>query len=685
MSQLRPTSIRLRAWHRPAHWRTWFAWLVFAAVAAASLVLWQVMRYQLQQVAQSRFNVRVAFVTGALRHGFDDYRHALQAAAQYAGETPITPARWQAYSDRLDLQDALPGLQAWFYVSADERQPADITAIVPADHRARLAASSLLKDAAATMARRRADDDSVSMFLDHVGTGRLALVVPVYRQASRQPPVLAGYLGATVRMDAMLDAVAPDLLRDVTLVVRHTTQRPPVTLFDNRDKGQDNESAGPVALRKTVTVDDGGQTLTLTYEATGNFGPVREISRVNVVLVAGAAASLALLWCLLALARSYTDATLEAQRMANDLRNNESRMYGIIQSAMEAVITVDEHQNIVIFNPMAEQIFRCPATEAIGTPLDRFIPTRFRETHRQHIEKFGKTGVSARQMGKDRLLRALRTDGEEFPIEASISQTHDGRGMLYTVLLRDVTERQQVEQALQASRNELLALSARLQSVREEEKTHIARELHDDLGQRLTALKMDVSVAEAMLADTPGDARARLAAMHGLIDETVGAVRRIAADLRPVMLDDLGLAPAVEWLANEFARRYGVHATVEFSEELIELPAQSATALYRIVQEALTNVARHAKATEVTITLVRNDQTLHVKVADNGQGNQQDPTGRPKSFGLIGIRERVRLLGGTLRIFTAPGRGFRLEIQIPYPPTTTLEIAPAAASHGGNT
>ncbi|KAB0674181.1 PAS domain S-box protein, partial [Burkholderia territorii] len=348
----------------------------------------------------------------------------------------------------------------------------------------------------------------------------------------------------------------------------------------------------------------------------------------------------------------------------------EARMMGIIRSSMEAIITVDESQTIVIFNPAAEQVFGVSAMEAIGAPLSRFIPERFRAAHARHVEQFGVTGVSERQMGRQRVLFGLRGDGTEFPIEASISQIRDGTGKLYTVMLRDVTERVRAENALKQSREELRELSANLQNVREEEKTRIARELHDDLGQQLTALKMDLSAVELGLAGIVAPntgVREQLGGMHRLIDSIVASVRRIAADLRPVMLDDLGLVPAIEWLANDFTRRYRITVDRELPPVDTAFTSAGATTLFRIVQEALTNVARHSDATNVTLALKVEGGYCMLRIADNGHGapvhagNVQD---RP-SFGLIGIRERAHMLDGTVTIDNRPGAGFTITVALP--------------------
>lgn len=345
---------------------------------------------------------------------------------------------------------------------------------------------------------------------------------------------------------------------------------------------------------------------------------------------------------------------------------HEKRIMSIIRSAMEVIITVDESQHIVIFNPMAEQVFGCSAAEAIGSSLTRFIPERFRAHHEHHVRQFGITGVSDRKMGQQRVLYGLRANGEEFPIEASISQVQAEEGKLYTVMLRDVTERVKAENALKASREELQMLSANIQNVREEEKTRIARELHDDLGQQLTALKMDLSILDATLKEggSAADAAAHIGGMHALIDATVASVRRIAADLRPVMLDDLGPVPAIEWLVAEFTKRYGIPVKTRIHQDEFDFNPAGATAVFRIVQEALTNVARHSGATEAELSLTRLHGTCVLCIRDNGRGIDTTGEHKTRSFGLLGIRERARLFGGSVAMQTSPGQGFSLTVAL---------------------
>jgi signal transduction histidine kinase len=243
----------------------------------------------------------------------------------------------------------------------------------------------------------------------------------------------------------------------------------------------------------------------------------------------------------------------------------------------------------------------------------------------------------------------------------------EGAGRLYTVMLRDISERVRVEEALHASREELRRLSGGIQAAREQEKARLARELHDDLGQQLTALKLDVTILEDEL-HAKLDHGALLSHVHGmfsLLDATVSAVRRIAADLRPAILDDLGLEPSIEWLVEDFSDRYGIVVHTEVDTRALEFTPDAATAIFRIVQEGLTNVARHAQASSVSLTLRLEARGFVVQLVDDGVGCVERAAGPRDSFGLLGVRERAHLLGGTLTIDSAPGAGFRLTVVLP--------------------
>jgi len=348
------------------------------------------------------------------------------------------------------------------------------------------------------------------------------------------------------------------------------------------------------------------------------------------------------------------------------LARSESRLRSILDSAMDAIITIDEDQHIVLFNTAAEEVFMCSREEAIGASLSWFIPERFRGSHAAHIQRFGDAGDASRRMGAARVVMGLRRNGAEFPIEASISQTSEGNDRFYTVILRDVTERVRADEALRKSKEEIQNLALAASAAREQEKRRIARELHDELGQSLTALKMDVAALREAGANDNESMKRTLDSMQSLLDSTVAFARRVSSDLRPTMLDDLGLTAAADWLAQNFTERTGIPCELVLDESAnLDLPDPYATAIFRVLQESLTNVAKHAAATRVEATLERHDGDVILTVQDNGKGIAPGAEAKRGSFGLVGLRERAYLLGGTVRIDSKPGRGTLVEFCLP--------------------
>ncbi|HZS07783.1 MAG TPA: PAS domain S-box protein [Blastocatellia bacterium] len=486
------------------------------------------------------------------------------------------------------------------------------------------------------------------------------------------------------------------------------------------------------------------------------------------------------------MAGAITDTT-QRRQVEKALLESRARLSGIVNTAMDAIITVDDQQHILLFNAAAERLFLCSAGEALGQKLDRFIPERFDAARAEDGTRSDRTDVTARYMGELNSLRGLRTSGEEFPIEASVSQIESAGRKFYTVILRDITARMKAEaelrrqalifenltdaiivadlnrrivdwnpaaermfgytkaevlglnpsivqkpedrerlarsfkeqmnsqgrwvgevnfvrkdgstgwcetvvvllqdeqgrtvarigvnrditerraalEQLRASQEQLRNLAVRLQFVREEERTRIAREIHDELGGAMTGLKIDLAWLACRLPPGEMPMLEKCAGMRQLINSTIQSVRRIATELRPGVLDDFGLNAAIEWLAQDFQKRSGI--ACEFTSGLDDsrLDRHRETAVFRICQETLTNVIRHAQATKVSITIERKDNHLVLSVRDNGRGVTSNELARPESLGIVGMRERALVFGGELQISGEQGQGTTVTVRLP--------------------
>lgn len=267
------------------------------------------------------------------------------------------------------------------------------------------------------------------------------------------------------------------------------------------------------------------------------------------------------------------------------------------------------------------------------------------------------------------------TIGEDVAVEAMKTGAHDYilKGNLTRLLpavqreLRDAKVRQERRQAredLLRSREELRGLARHLESVREEERARIGRELHDELGQTLTALKLEM-VWLMKKVKLEGEAAAQVSSMLGRIDELIGTIRRIEAELRPALLDHLGLAAAMQWQADQFTGHTGVPCQLTCPPEDVQIGQTRSLAMFRIFQEALTNVVRHAEATAVNAVLLSQDNALVLTVTDNGRGIAEERISNGSTFGLLGIKERVAQYGGTFSIAGMPGGGTTVSVTIP--------------------
>ncbi|MDR6207854.1 PAS domain-containing sensor histidine kinase [Paraburkholderia graminis] len=260
----------------------------------------------------------------------------------------------------------------------------------------------------------------------------------------------------------------------------------------------------------------------------------------------------------------------------------------------------------------------------------------------------------------------LRKDGSRFWANVVVTAIHDDGGapLGFVKITRDLTERRRLEELERSA-----AVALQVEQVRENEQKRIARELHDDLGQQITALKLSLALHEAELAENaPAAICARLQHIHTLgpqIDAMAMSVRRIAAALRPAILDDLGLEAALGWLADGFEQRHGLSVHCDFALNDVEPDELTAISIFRITQEALTNVARHAKARTVDLSLSADERECRLQIRDDGVGMSEQRAPRADAFGLVGMRERIVQLGGVLSVQSTPGRGVTVSARVP--------------------
>jgi PAS domain S-box-containing protein len=357
-----------------------------------------------------------------------------------------------------------------------------------------------------------------------------------------------------------------------------------------------------------------------------------------------------------------------AKEMAEAL-SGQSRLYESLleaQSDLGLGVIVTQDRRIVYANDALAQICGYTPSE-----LEHFgdVLELMETSQRAAVEAYMRAAAEGNAPQHcDTVIR--HKNGEHRNIEISVKVTDTSVGKREFTLVRDVSQQVKAMQRLRDSEELLRRLSAHLQEAREQERATIAREIHDELGQSLTGLKMDVAWIEQRVAKgEDGPTRQRLLdkarGMSDLIDVTIQAVRRIATELRPGMLDDLGLIPAIEWQVGEFAKRTGIECNLLTDIEDLELDRSVATGAFRILQEALTNVARHSQATRVDVRLQIHDGSFHLVVEDNGVGLRGEATGDGSSLGILGMQERAHLLGGEVWVEGGPRKGTRVRVRLP--------------------
>lgn len=348
------------------------------------------------------------------------------------------------------------------------------------------------------------------------------------------------------------------------------------------------------------------------------------------------------------------------------LREVNDQLVALIRASPIGIVILDAAGNCELWNPAAEAIFGWREEEVLGCPLPTVAPDQADE-HQRLRER-----VLKDEAFTDMEVLRSRKDGTQIHISLSTAPLRDRLGHITGLigLMADVSQRKQDERRLYQSNEKLRALAQRIESVREEESSRIAREIHDELGQLLTSVKLDLAwIAKRFVGpdrdQTRMEIQARIPDLMQTIEAAIQSVREIATALRPRILDELGLGPAMEWQAQDFDRRTGVRCQLSLPTLPLPIGPEQATALFRIFQEILTNVTRHAEATLVRVRLEVLAGMAELEVADDGRGITDQELNRWTSLGLIGMRERAEQLNGTLSICGSPGKGTTITVLIP--------------------
>jgi PAS domain S-box-containing protein len=371
---------------------------------------------------------------------------------------------------------------------------------------------------------------------------------------------------------------------------------------------------------------------------------------------------------------SYRDVT-ESKESEEALRESEAKWRSLVDQSIIGVAMIDQAGKLTEWNDSLARITGIPIPEALGQDVrnlqqilglepasgwDRM--RKFLENERGNEEDHLRAEIT-----REAEINVETRDGVRKILQVKIYPVRLPSVLMFGMLVEDVTARKEIENQFTDAHRKMRNLAGHLLHAREEERRKIAQDIHDQLGQTLAALKMDLHWLSKRLGGDVATQKDKIKAAIKLSEQAISTVQRIASELRPRMLDDLGLAPALDWLGADFARRTKIacKVTMEIPPEIVG--GKAATTLYRIVQESLANVERHSRANHAAVRLFVSECVLNLQIEDDGIGITTERAAAPDSYGLIGIRERLEGLGGSLSISGEPGFGTILLARIPLP------------------
>lgn len=355
-------------------------------------------------------------------------------------------------------------------------------------------------------------------------------------------------------------------------------------------------------------------------------------------------------------------------------------LLSVIHSAMDGVVIVDSMRQIVLVNQKIERMFGYPAKQLLEKPLDVLMPPRGNE-QRRRMDRIAATRMHGKRSKLE--LKGMRADGEQMQLNASISRFTVHGEFFLALVLHDLPPRGAAHETKHRPTRplDLRRWAVSSQQANEIEKRRFSKKLYDDIGQRLSVLKLDLDWLEHTLPNTNDRLPARVAQMQGLLDNVITMTKSMASALRPPLLDDFGLLAAVEWMAENFQKKTSIKCKVESTGMTAKLGDPIESAVFRVVQESLSNIERHSHASNARIIFTLTDYQLDVMIQDDGIGMERGSENKVGCYGLIAMQERIFVLGGTISIENLKPRGLVIHASIPIDPPVTTD----SFSHSPNT
>lgn len=675
------------------------AWVMLALCVAATAIAWFGVSQSRQQDDQAHFELETMHTAAHIQNALASREQVLHQAAAIFANASVSHAAWRRYMASLALEKTFPEIQEIGFVmtsisggdtATDATAPhgrwnnnnssVHVTPLPPGR-----SAPNLPQELTSVyqVASRRTNTatpiDNVLLLQDATSPGQpmILLYRPVYVNNvgdNGADPVgrkLRGYVYARVAIGDFIKTILPQTDRQLRFkIFEGSSSDPQSLLYDSGNKA----SPDSIKFRKTAVIALNERPWTLQFESAS--APPSDAIRADIyILGSGLFLALSLFGLMHALARSYVHRErklVETERLAS-----AARFQAFVEQlgGMPYIGKLDCKGSHLYVSPKVENLLGFTPEQWCNDPELRI--RQLHELDRDDVLNAVASALSTQEpLSIDYRIRHNDGSVRWFHDEARVVADANGKPLFMQGVVLDITDRKQAQEELERSHKELKKLISALDALREEEQKRLAQEMHDDLGQLLGAMKMDLSVlAQHLPRNDAKDAKLleRLDNINDLVNAMVTSVRRIISDLPPKILDDAGLFEALELLGKNFEKRHQIKCRVHLPEFAPAFEQKTAASVYRMIQESLNNVAKHACATEVDIKMELTEKYAMLSIADNGKGFSATDLQKAGSFGLIGMRERVASLNGKIRIESADHAGATIYIWIPLDAKLTCD------------